>query len=462
MSKTLFIFDLDGCLIDDSHRLPLIDWKARKFDAYHADDKMAKDSILPLGHLIFKQAVESGGDIVFFTARPSRVQERTQIQICSLIHSVKMTGAQQKYILSMRQEHEEGVPSAGLKRKMFEALEPDLKKVFNTSLNEYDRIYAFDDHPDVVKMYYTECDITSWLLSKSILCYGHSQGVLERIRKGDRQYVQAVPVNIRNGKLPADPSRFLESNLQETTTLRIAIVADTNPLQECPATKPLLESVGRPVNYLELQLADFYTKAAISPLKGICQDEVVKVKVEDGRQIIDYSDRQCFEILDRMGFNYSNHLSENQGLLNAGLITQGELSAQWHKWIEGAERWIRKTRPSCKTVREYLDFLKAKNKEVTRNAADVLDSAAATFRERNEMYKDNALVVGKVMTALFPKGVTLETAEDYHMWHLFELLIVKLTRFTNSGLTHQDSILDLTVYAAMLEPLINTHKIKIK
>lgn len=97
-----------------------------------------------------------------------------------------------------------------------------------------------------------------------------------------------------------------------------------------------------------------------------------------------------------------------------------------------------------------------------RIAADVLEEAARTFRERNAVYKDNANVVGKVMVALFPNGVKLETAEDFHMWHLFELLIVKLTRFTNSGLTHQDSILDLTVYGAMLEPLINSHTIKTK
>ena len=39
-------------------------------------------------------------------------------------------------------------------------------------------------------------------------------------------------------------------------------------------------------------------------------------------------------------------------------------------------------------------------------------------------------------------------------WHLFELMVVKLTRFANSGLTHQDSIHDLAVYAAMVESLV--------
>lgn len=95
----------------------------------------------------------------------------------------------------------------------------------------------------------------------------------------------------------------------------------------------------------------------------------------------------------------------------------------------------------------------------TQNAGDILGEAAETFKERNAMYKDNAFIHSKIMAAMFPNGVTLKTEEDYHMWHLFELLIVKLSRFSNSGLKHQDSIRDLAVYAAMVETLVNTHSI---
>ncbi len=95
-----------------------------------------------------------------------------------------------------------------------------------------------------------------------------------------------------------------------------------------------------------------------------------------------------------------------------------------------------------------------------RTAADILEQAGATFRERNAVYKDNADNVGKVMAALFPNGVQIKTAEDHKMYHLFELVIVKLTRFANSGLTHTDSVHDMAVYAAMCENLAQTHKIK--
>lgn len=90
-----------------------------------------------------------------------------------------------------------------------------------------------------------------------------------------------------------------------------------------------------------------------------------------------------------------------------------------------------------------------------KDAAMILDEMADTFRERNKIYGDNYKRVGAVMSAMFPHGVMLKTAEDFNRWHLFELQIVKLTRFANSGLTHQDSIHDEAVYAAMVESLID-------
>jgi hypothetical protein len=96
------------------------------------------------------------------------------------------------------------------------------------------------------------------------------------------------------------------------------------------------------------------------------------------------------------------------------------------------------------------------------NAAEILESMADTFRERNKVYGDNYKLVGDVMKALFPQGVVLKTAEDFNRWHLFELQIVKLTRFAVSGLVHKDSIHDEAVYAAMVESLIteSTHPLR--
>jgi hypothetical protein len=89
------------------------------------------------------------------------------------------------------------------------------------------------------------------------------------------------------------------------------------------------------------------------------------------------------------------------------------------------------------------------------SADEILNSMADTFRERNKIYGDNYKTVGAVMVALFPNGITLLTKEQFNTWHLFELMIVKLTRFANTEMKHKDSIHDAAVYAAMVESLMD-------
>lgn len=95
-------------------------------------------------------------------------------------------------------------------------------------------------------------------------------------------------------------------------------------------------------------------------------------------------------------------------------------------------------------------------KETT--AADVLQSMAETFRERNALYKNNFAMVPKLVATMFPEGVPSELVLTAQ-WHLFELKLVKLCRFAISGLTHKDSIHDDAVYSALIESiLINNAK----
>lgn len=89
-----------------------------------------------------------------------------------------------------------------------------------------------------------------------------------------------------------------------------------------------------------------------------------------------------------------------------------------------------------------------------RDPAIILDEMADTFRQRNAVYGDNYRKVGPVMLALHPQGVVLNTIQDHELFHLYSLLIVKLTRFATSGLTHEDSLHDLAVYAAMMESIL--------
>src|SRR5262245_18569259 len=88
---------------------------------------------------------------------------------------------------------------------------------------------------------------------------------------------------------------------------------------------------------------------------------------------------------------------------------------------------------------------------------DILNEMANTFKERNGIYRENWHMVGKVMEALHPDGLHLLTAQDHERFHLYCILVVKLTRFAISGSTHIDSIHDIGVYAAMIEHLITTN-----
>lgn len=85
----------------------------------------------------------------------------------------------------------------------------------------------------------------------------------------------------------------------------------------------------------------------------------------------------------------------------------------------------------------------------------LLNEMAGLYAERNAVYKDNYLMVGRIMEAMFPAGKTLRGADDFNRWHLFELAIVKLSRYAsnyNQG-GHKDSIEDMIVYLAMVAAL---------
>ena len=87
------------------------------------------------------------------------------------------------------------------------------------------------------------------------------------------------------------------------------------------------------------------------------------------------------------------------------------------------------------------------------DAANVLIEMSKTYKAKNSEYKDNYKVVGKIMGLLFPDGVPVELLSS-DQFHLFELKIVKLTRFARSNMKHLDSIHDDGVYSAMIEGIL--------
>lgn len=106
--------------------------------------------------------------------------------------------------------------------------------------------------------------------------------------------------------------------------------------------------------------------------------------------------------------------------------------------------------PRSKHVLEDMTFI-----EVGTGAR--LRAMAETFEERNAVYGDNYKMVGKIMAVMFPEGAPPNLLHS-DQFHLFELKIVKLTRFAISGLQHIDSIHDDAVYSAMIEDILQKGK----
>jgi hypothetical protein len=89
---------------------------------------------------------------------------------------------------------------------------------------------------------------------------------------------------------------------------------------------------------------------------------------------------------------------------------------------------------------------------VTTTAADILDQAANTFRERNKVYGNNFVRLGNAMHAMFPDGITVNSPEEWTRLYFLLLTQVKMSRYATNWKTggHADSSLDASVYAAML------------
>jgi len=105
------------------------------------------------------------------------------------------------------------------------------------------------------------------------------------------------------------------------------------------------------------------------------------------------------------------------------------------------------------------DVNKDMNKEKLKNRhpIDCLEEALLTFKERNKQYGDNYLTHGQVMTSLFPKGVQLQTVEDWNRFGIVNMIVAKLTRYAQAwpkvSKSTIDSVHDLGVYSFMLEAL---------
>ena len=88
-----------------------------------------------------------------------------------------------------------------------------------------------------------------------------------------------------------------------------------------------------------------------------------------------------------------------------------------------------------------------------RTATQNMKEALKTYSERNLTYGDTYKNHGNVMKALYPKGITLRTVDEFNRFGVLNMIVSKLTRLTLGDDLHTDSAHDMGVYSFMLEEL---------
>jgi hypothetical protein len=106
------------------------------------------------------------------------------------------------------------------------------------------------------------------------------------------------------------------------------------------------------------------------------------------------------------------------------------------------------------------NYKRKKDEQMSKKPYELLQESVETFKQRAEVYGDNYKVYGQVMSVLLKNGIAAcDTPEEHEKMHnrlgLLTQIVSKLTRycenFDKGG--HDDSLNDLSVYAAMLRSL---------
>ena len=90
-----------------------------------------------------------------------------------------------------------------------------------------------------------------------------------------------------------------------------------------------------------------------------------------------------------------------------------------------------------------------------KTVPEMLRDAAKIYEERNKMYGDNYKQFGRIMNAMFPRGILLHTPDEHNRFGIFVQMLSKMTRYSENFKKggHKDSLDDLAVYTMMLQEL---------
>lgn len=143
MSNKVAIFDIDNCIADDTHRLPLIDYNQRdpvaRYEAYHRESH--KDE--PKNVVVVRFWFSKADRVAFLTSRPIKFRQMTQEWLAK--HIIP-NDSSAKWSLFMR-DNDDLRSSPEVKQAQLERLAG-----YGCQIPD-DILVAFDDRKDILRMY---------------------------------------------------------------------------------------------------------------------------------------------------------------------------------------------------------------------------------------------------------------------------------------------------------------------
>jgi hypothetical protein len=151
--QLLTIFDIDGCIADDSWRFQFVqrdgECNDEKYHAYHSASNL--DERLSSGHEVFQRAHAAGFFPIFITARPEAYRSITESWLAAQLGVTVGTDA----ALFMRRDRDPKT-SVEVKREIVE----EMGKVIHLRRI----VAAYDDREDIASMYFNAFDINAYKL----------------------------------------------------------------------------------------------------------------------------------------------------------------------------------------------------------------------------------------------------------------------------------------------------------
>ena len=90
------------------------------------------------------------------------------------------------------------------------------------------------------------------------------------------------------------------------------------------------------------------------------------------------------------------------------------------------------------------------------SVSNIMEKAIATLESRHKVYGDSYKLTANALESFFPDGICLKSSKDHERFHIFMLIVVKLSRYSNNWTKpHKDSIHDAGIYSFILEHIDN-------